>query len=93
MNLLKEKFLDFKTLNQYTFKYLLVDGSVICFKITQQQFPHLIGLHKLIDIPLILKFNDKANNTVSANYIIGKIKKIEIFDEKNNSQLEEVLIP
>ena len=80
MNPLKEKFLDFKTLNQYTFKYLLLDGNTICYKITQQQFPHLIGLHKLVDIPLILKFNDPTNSTVSASFILSKIKKEELTD-------------
>ena len=75
MNELKEKFIDFKSLNHYKFEYLLENGQVISFTISQFQFPHLIGLHKLTDLPLILMFNDPNNIVVKSKFIISKIKK------------------
>lgn len=53
----------------------MVNGDVIDFKLKQTDFPHLIGLHKLVDIPLIGQFNDVSNPTVSAKFLISKIKK------------------
>lgn len=47
----------------------------------QTDFPHLIGLHKLIDIPIIRQFNDKNNQTVSAKFLISKIKKETMLTE------------
>lgn len=78
MNDLLEKFYEYKSIVNYKMKYLLEDNLEIEFKLKQTDFPHLIGLHKLIDIPLIRKFNDKNNKTVSAKYIIAKIKKQSI---------------
>ena len=74
----KIKFYEYKSIVNYKMKYLLEDNLEIEFKLKQTDFPHLIGLHKLIDIPLIRKFNDKNNKTVSAKYIIAKIKKQSI---------------
>ncbi|MDD3416028.1 MAG: hypothetical protein PHY47_18825 [Lachnospiraceae bacterium] len=51
-------------------KYELNNGIEIDFKLKQTDFPHLIGLHKLIDIPVIRQFNDMSNKTVSAKYIL-----------------------
>ena len=53
MNPLKEKYLNFKELDRYKFTYLLEDGRKVSFVVYKKHFPHLIGLHKLIDIPLI----------------------------------------
>lgn len=80
MDTLKYKLLDFKKINQYTFNYLLDNGKEISFKIKQSQFPHLIGLHKLTDIPLIAMFVDPTNNVINAKYINRKIKKEELTD-------------
>lgn len=78
MNDLLEKFQEYKSIVNYKMKYLLENGLEVEFKLKQTDFPHLIGLHKLVDIPLIRKFNDKNNKTVSAKYIIAKIKKQNI---------------
>lgn len=78
MNDLLEKFYEYKSIVNYRMKYLLENDLEIEFKLKQTDFPHLIGLHKLIDIPLIRKFNDKNNKTVSARYVIAKIKKQSI---------------
>ena len=75
MNELLEKFNEYKEISNYRIKYTLINGDVIDFKLKQTDFPHLIGLHKLIDIPLIGQFNDISNITVSAKFPISKIKK------------------
>lgn len=62
-------------------EYLFEDGSVISFKLKQTDFPHLLGLHKLIDIPIIRQFNDKNNLVISAKYINSRIKKQELLTE------------
>lgn len=51
-------------------------------KFKQTDFPHLIGLHKLIDIPVIRQFNDSNNKTVSATYINSKVKRQELLTEQ-----------
>lgn len=62
-------------------EYIFADDSVISFKLKQTDFPHLLGLHKLIDIPVIRQFNDKNNHAISAKYIISKIKRQELLTE------------
>ena len=57
------------------------NGFIIEFKLKQTDFPHLIGLHKLVDIPIIGQFNDTSNTTVSAKFLISKIKKENILTE------------
>lgn len=81
MNELLEKFENYKRIVQYKFCYELDNGMKIKFKYKQTDFPHLIGLHKLIDIPIVRQFNDPNNTTVSAKYILSKIKKEEILTE------------
>ena len=84
MNGLLEKFNEYKDISNYRIRYTLENGEKIDFKLKQTDFPHLIGLHKLIDIPIIGQFNDISNTTVSAKFLISKIKK--------ESQLTEQII-
>lgn len=81
MNQLLDKFKEYKTIVNYRLEYIFEDNKMLNFTLKQTDFPHLIGLHKLIDIPLIRQFNDKNNTTISAKYIIAKIKKQEILTE------------
>lgn len=83
MNQLLDKFNEYKAIVNYRMEYTFEDNSQISFKFKQTDFPHLIGLHKLIDIPVIRQFNDSKNKTVSAKYIISKIKKQELLTENN----------
>ncbi len=62
-------------------EYIFEDDSVISFKLKQTDFPHLLGLHKLIDIPVIRQFNDKNNLVIGAKYINSKIKKQKLLTE------------
>ena len=75
LNQLLDKFNEYKSVVNYCMEYTFENNSVIRFKLKQTDFPHLIGLHKLIDIPVIRRFNDKNNLVVSAKYINSKIKK------------------
>lgn len=82
MNLLLDKFKEYKSIINYQIEYVLEDGTIVRFKLKQTDFPHLIGLHKLIDIPVIRQFNDKNNTTVRAKYIISKIKQQQLLTEQ-----------
>lgn len=75
MNQLLEKFNEYKLIVNYRVVYEFEDGNIVEFVPKQTDFPHLIGLHKLVDIPIIRQFNDKSNQTVSAKFLISKIKK------------------
>ncbi|MBR5578163.1 MAG: hypothetical protein IKW28_04125 [Lachnospiraceae bacterium] len=82
MNELLQKFNEYRDISNYQIKYILVNQDIIAFKLKQTNFPHLIGLHKLVDIPLIGQFNDVSNSTVSAKFLISKIKKESQLTEK-----------
>ena len=81
MNQLLDKFKEYKSIVNYRIEYVFEDDSMISFKLKQTDFPHLIGLHKLIDIPVIRQFNDKNNLVIGAKYINSKIKKQELLTE------------
>ena len=81
LNQLLDKFNEYKSIVNYRMEYIFEDNSVISFKLKQTDFPHLLGLHKLIDIPVIRQFNDKNNLVVGARYINSKIKKQELLTE------------
>lgn len=81
LNQLSDKFSEYKSIVNYRMEYIFEDDSVISFKLKQTDFPHLLGLHKLIDIPVIRQFNDKTNRAISAKYINSKIKRQELLTE------------
>lgn len=51
-NALYDKYNEYLTVVGYSFQYELEDGSVLAYTLKKKNFPHLIGLHKLIDIPI-----------------------------------------
>ena len=75
MNNLQEKYNDFIRLKNCRVEYLLSNGMIIHFTYKEENFIHLLGLHKLTDIQLIQMFNDKSNKVVQTKYIISRIKK------------------
>ena len=75
MDILQAKFEEYKSIVNYKIAYEFQNGNRMEFCLKQTDFPHLIGLHKLRDIPIIGKFNDPLDKTVSAKYLISKIKK------------------
>ena len=81
MNPLLEKFNEYKSIANYRMEYVFENGDSLAFKLKQTDFPHLIGLHKLVDIPIVRQFNDKKNMTVSAKFIISRIKQEELLTD------------
>ena len=93
MNQLLEKFNEYKSIVNYRIIYEFEDENIIEFVPKQTDFPHLIGLHKLVDIPIIRQFNDKSNQTVSAKFLISKIKKEVILTDdviKNSAYFSKI---
>lgn len=82
MNGLLEKLNCFRKVTEFCFVYFFENNDKICFKFKLTDFPHIIGLHKLIDIPIVRKFNDKGNRKVSAKFILSRIKKEDILTEE-----------
>lgn len=61
LNQLLDKLNEYKSIVNYRMEYIFEDDFAISFKLKQTDFPHLLGLHKRIDIPVIRQFNDKNN--------------------------------
>lgn len=74
-DLLLQKYHDYICLKNCRAEYQLSSGLVIDFIYKEENFIHLLGLHKLTDIQLIQLFNDKSNKKVHTKYIISRIKK------------------
>ena len=75
MDDLLRKYNDYIRLKNCRAEYLLSNGMIIDFTYKEENFIHLLGLHKLTDIQLIQLFNDKSNKKVQTKYIISRIKK------------------
>lgn len=82
MNQLLEKFCEFREIVGFQFEYEFENGDYIKFKLKQTDFPHLIGLHKLTDIPMIRQLNDKNIKVVSASFILSKIRQERYLTEE-----------
>lgn len=80
MDDLLQKYNDYIRLKNCRVEYLLTNGMVIDFTYREENFIHLLGLHKLTDIRLIQLFNDKSNKKVQTKYIISRIKKNKFTD-------------
>lgn len=80
MNDLLEKYNDYMRLNGCRAEYILVNGIKIEFFYKEQNFIHLLGLHKLKDIQMIQLFNDKKNRVVQTQYVISRIKQEKFTD-------------
>ena len=75
MDPLKRKLVDISTLYGWVFEYILEDGTQIEMHLERKCIPHLLGLHKLVDVPILGRFADKNDKVVNAKYILSKIKK------------------
>ena len=72
MDNLLQKYNDYIRLKNCRAEYLLSSGIIIDFTYKEENFIHLLGLHKLTDIQLIQLFNDKSNKKVQTKYIISR---------------------
>lgn len=75
MERLKKKLEDYLEITDYTIAYELESGTQLSFRYSKKGFPHMAGLHKLKDIPLIQRFNNPNDKMVNAKYIISKIRQ------------------
>lgn len=75
MNLLLEKYNDYYSMTKFKFSYNISNGAILDFGFMKTSFVHLIGMHKLVDIPIIGRFNNPKDRIVSSRYIISKIKQ------------------
>ena len=80
MDVLLQKYNDYMRLKNCRVEYLLSNGSMIDFTYKEENFIHLLGLHKLTDIQLIQLFNDKNNKVVQTKYVIKRIKTSRFTD-------------
>jgi hypothetical protein len=87
MNALLDKYNDYIRLKDCRAEYHLSNGTIIAFTYKEENFIHLLGLHKLTDIQLIQLFNDKSNKKVQTRYIISRIKKNKFTDSMVKASL------
>lgn len=74
MDELKKKYLDYMRLENCMAEYELDNGSRIEVAYKEENFAHLIGLHKLKDIQLIQFWLDKTNKAVKLGTVLSRIK-------------------
>lgn len=74
MDGLKNKYLDYMRLENCKAEYELDNGVKIVVGYKEENFAHLLGLHKLKDIQIIQFWLDRSNKTVKLNTIINRIK-------------------
>ena len=80
MNDLLNKYNDYKTLVGCTLVYKLDDGSTIKVTFKENNFLHLLGLHKLLDIQIIQFWQDKNNFSVKNSDAIKEIRECRLTD-------------
>ena len=80
MDGLLQKYNDYKRLKNCRAEYVLSNEMMIDITYKEDNFIHLLGLHKLKDIQIIQMFNDKDNKKVQTRYIISRIKKSRFTD-------------
>lgn len=81
MGQLQDKYNDYMRLENCKAEYELTNGTKIQFSYKEENFPHLLGLHKLKDIQLIQFWLDRNNKTVKLKNIIKRIKDSSLTDE------------
>ena len=80
MNDLLNKYNEYKRLKNYRIEYMLANGLKIEYFYREENFVHLLGLHKLDDLQLVQFFNDTNNKMVNTKYVIRRIKQERFTD-------------
>ena len=73
LDLLKRKALSYRKLFPYNFLFRLQNDYILKLKFLGSNFPHLIGLHKLIDKSIFARLADSNNNSVTGTTIFKDI--------------------
>lgn len=87
MDKLLEKYNDYMRLENCRAQYKLVNEQYIEFYYQEENFAHLLGLHKLKDIQLIQFWQDKNNKSVKLKEVIRRIKNSIFTDEMVTSSV------
>ncbi len=92
MNQLLEKYNDYLRLIDCRATYNLVDGTYIEFMYKKDNFAHLIGLHKLIDLQPIQFWLDRTNYSVKLKTILKRIENEKLTDQmvRNSSHFSKI---
>lgn len=80
MDELLKKYKDYMRLENCRVVYELVNGKNIEVVYKEENFPHLLGLHKLKDIQLIQFWLDKGNTIIKLKEVIRRIKNCTFTD-------------
>lgn len=80
MNDLLTKYNDYQKLVGCTLLYNLSNGQIIEVKFKEDNFLHLLGLHKLLDIGIIQQWLDRNNHKVKNKDVIRLIKSERLND-------------
>lgn len=87
MDKLLEKYNDYMRLENCRAQYKLANEQYIEFYYQEENFAHLLGLHKLKDIQLIQFWQDKNNKSVKLKEVIRRIKNSIFTDEMVTSSV------
>ena len=87
MNDLLLKYNDYMRLKDCRTEYLRANGTTIEVTYKEENFAHLLGLHKLTDIQLVQFWTDKNNKTVKLKDVIKRIKKEKFTDSMVKSSV------
>lgn len=82
MNALLEKYNDYLRLVGCNAEYELDNGTILTVEYKEENFLHLIGLHKLKDIQLIQFWLDRSNKSVKLRDVVKNIEKEKLTDSK-----------
>lgn len=80
MNELLKKYKEYMRLENCRAEYTLVNGQKIEIFYKEENFAHLLGLHKLKDIQLIQFWLDKKNKKVKLKEVLRRIKNSTFTD-------------
>lgn len=80
MDKLLEKYNDYLRLENCKAIYSLANDSSIEVIYKRENFPHLLGLHKLKDLQLIQFGLDKSNKSVKLNTVLSRIRNSTFTD-------------
>lgn len=80
MDDLLKKYNEFMLLENCRVEYKLSNGDVIEVTYLEENFAHLLGLHKLKDIQLIQFWLDKNNKRIKLKEVIRRIKNLTFTD-------------
>lgn len=81
MDELLVKYNDYMRLVDHKVQYILENEQKIESTYKEENFAHLIGLHKLLDIQLIQFWLDKSNKAIKLNTVLRRIRSSTFTDK------------